>query len=31
MERGRICERGTHAALLEQRGAYALLVGDLTA
>jgi NHLM bacteriocin system ABC transporter peptidase/ATP-binding protein len=31
MERGRIVERGTHSALLEQRGAYALLVGEIAA
>jgi NHLM bacteriocin system ABC transporter peptidase/ATP-binding protein len=31
MDRGRIRERGTHAALLAQRAAYARLVGDLDA
>ena len=31
MEQGRIVERGTHAALLAQQGAYAMLLGEIAA
>ena len=31
MERGRIVERGTHEALIRRRGAYAALLGEITA